>query len=158
MNIIDGSTNYFGVRPSDHIWLFKAYRGHHSAREHFFSKLLATAVRETQNIQFFCSTYLKPWQPVSSTQSGGALACDLTITFILSYILRKSRTGIKRWESAASFGGWCWTNDQDGLGPGENEYLCCQPWGNDKACSFIIVNYRDNGDSEFLTVCGRFFS
>lgn len=50
------------------------------AREHFFSKLLATA-------------------PVSSTQSGSALACDLTITFVLSYILRRSRTGNIRTDS-----------------------------------------------------------
>ncbi|KAJ7362557.1 hypothetical protein DFH08DRAFT_1073669 [Mycena albidolilacea] len=38
--------------------------------------------------------------PISSTQSGATLACDLTITAILCYVLRKSRSGIRRTDSA----------------------------------------------------------
>ncbi|KAJ7362553.1 hypothetical protein DFH08DRAFT_841143 [Mycena albidolilacea] len=38
--------------------------------------------------------------PTSSTQSAATLACDLTITVILCYVLRKARSGIKRTDSA----------------------------------------------------------
>ncbi|KAJ7511672.1 hypothetical protein B0H11DRAFT_711129 [Mycena galericulata] len=38
--------------------------------------------------------------PVSSTQAGASLACDVTITVILFITLRKSRTGIRRTDSA----------------------------------------------------------
>ncbi|KAJ7635156.1 hypothetical protein FB45DRAFT_910928 [Roridomyces roridus] len=37
--------------------------------------------------------------PVSSTQAGASLLCDVTITAILFYVLRKSRTGIRRTDS-----------------------------------------------------------
>ncbi|KAJ7635153.1 hypothetical protein FB45DRAFT_1057074 [Roridomyces roridus] len=37
--------------------------------------------------------------PVSSTQAGASLLCDVTITAILFYVLRKSRTGVRRTDS-----------------------------------------------------------
>ncbi|KAJ7156537.1 hypothetical protein C8R43DRAFT_1183936 [Mycena crocata] len=40
-----------------------------------------------------------PELPISSTQSGAALACDLVITAILCFILRSSRTGVDRTDS-----------------------------------------------------------
>ncbi|KAJ7179680.1 hypothetical protein C8R46DRAFT_1345982 [Mycena filopes] len=37
--------------------------------------------------------------PISTTQSSGSLACDITITAILCTILRRSRTGLRRTDS-----------------------------------------------------------
>ncbi|KAJ7469912.1 hypothetical protein B0H11DRAFT_2238049 [Mycena galericulata] len=50
----------------------------------------------------------------STTQGAATLACDVTITVILSYILRKSRTG-NRFRS------------------GKDDHICFQSWSHDKS-------------------------
>ncbi|KAJ7901293.1 hypothetical protein B0H13DRAFT_1883164 [Mycena leptocephala] len=71
---------------------------------------------------------------------GSVLTFYLPLTVI--EVLRQSDLDVPRWVFVApvllvSIENWQQAV-RDGLGAGENESLCYQPWGNDKACSIII--------------------
>ncbi|KAJ7433070.1 hypothetical protein B0H11DRAFT_2259762 [Mycena galericulata] len=73
------------------------------AKVHRNSQLASTMVRVT-----------------STTQGAATLACDITITAILSHILWKSRTGNR----------FC---------SGQDDHIRCQSWSNDKLVFFITM-------------------